>query len=146
MRWEYEESGRVLVARQEAMFWYLPEDRQLQILDQQAVDPTQTPTLYLAGEGDLTSDFEVSGVEWGLPRKPGNVQMRLVPRSEEASYQSLVLEVEPDTAQVTRLVVVDLLGNATDFEFDSIRIDVDLADDLFELDVPAGTERVYLGG
>ncbi len=145
IRVEYDVSGRVLVADGEALYWYLPEDRQVQIRAQDSVASSQTPMLYLTGGGDFGSDFLVAGTEWEEKLAPGNVQLRLDPLTEDASYTHLILEVDPDTAMIARLVSFGLLGESSEFLFLEVETDLGLAEELFQFTVPADVEVEQLG-
>lgn len=145
LRVEYDRTGRLFVAAQEALYWYLPGDHQVQVLEQSALDPGSTPTLYLAGAGDLLEDFRVSGARWQEPLAPANVQIRLDPVREDARFTHLILEIQPDTALIARLVQFGLLGESTDFQFHDIQIDVGLAPELFEFEIPPGAQVEHLG-
>lgn len=145
LRVEYDVTRRVFVADGERMYFYLPEDNQVQVLGAESIDPRYTPTLYLAAEGDLRDDFRISGTEWGTPLSPGNIQIRLDPLSQDARFQHLVIEVEPERAVISRFVIVGLLGEVTEYRFDDIAIDVGLADDLFRFEIPADAQIEYLG-
>lgn len=146
LRVEYQRSRRVFVAAREALYWYLPEDNQVQVYDPEALDPTYTPTLYLAGSGDLLEDFRVAGASWAEPLAPGNVQVRLDPVQQDASFTHLILEIDPERALIARLVQFGLLGDSTDFQFHDIQIDVGLAPELFEFTIPAGAQVEHIAG
>ena len=145
LRIEYADSGRVFVADGERMYWYLPEDKQVQVLPQDANDPMRTPTLYLTGRGDLLADFDVAGTGWQQPLAPGDVQLRLQPRRPGARFTHLILEVEPASATVRRLVWFGLLGESSEFRFYDVRVDVGLAEDLFRFTIPPDVRVEYLG-
>lgn len=146
MRIEYTETQRLFVADGKAMYWYLPGDKQVQVLPSTSLDPKQVPTLYLSGEGDLGKDFEFSGTQWQEPLAAGNIQIRLLPRAAGAGFTHLVLEVDPATAIVARLVWFGMLGEANDYQFFNVETDVGLADELFRFTIPPGTQVEYLGG
>lgn len=145
LRVEYDVSRRLFVADGERMYFYLPEDNQVQVMGAESIDPRYWPTLYLAAEGDLRDDFRISGTEWGEPLSPGNIQIRLEPLSQDARFQHLVIEVEPERALISRFVSVGLLGEVTEYRFEDIEIDVGLADDLFRFEIPADAQIEYLG-
>ena len=145
IRVEYDASGRVLVADGETLYWYLPEDRQVQIRDQDSLAAGQTPMLYLTGGGDLGSDFVVAGTEWEEKLAPGNVQLRLEPLTADASYTHLILEVDPDTAMIARLVSFGILGESSEFLFLDVETDLGLAEELFQFTIPANAEVEQLG-
>ena len=145
LRVEYDETDRLFVADGERMYWYLPEDNQVQVLGADAIDPRFTPTMYLASEGDLRDDFTISGVEWDDPLSPGNIQIRLEPRSQDVRFQYLVIEVQQGSALIERFVSVGLLGEITEYRFQDIETDVGLDDDLFHFEIPADAQIEYLG-
>lgn len=145
LRIEYEDPPNVFVADGHALYWYLPQDNQVQILEQDATDPTHTPTLYLTGRGDLQRDFRISGTEWDTRLDPGNVQVRLDPVQQDARFSHLILEIRPDTALIARLVSFGLLGETSDFQFHDMETDAGLADDLFRFTIPAGVQVERLG-
>lgn len=145
LRIEYDGSGRLLVADGETIYWYLPEDEQVQVFEQGASDPMTYPNLYLTGEGDLRRDFVVGGTEWEDLLAPGNVQIRLEPRVHDARFTHLILEVDPDTALIARLVQFGLLGETSDFQFHDAETDIGLASDLFRFTIPPGVTVEHLG-
>jgi len=145
IRVEYDVSGRVLVADGETLYWYLPEDRQVQIRTQDSLAAGQTPMLYLTGGGDLGNDFMVAGTEWAEMLAPGNVQLRLEPLTADASYTHLILEVDPATAMIARLVSFGILGESSEFLFLEVETDLGLSDDLFQFTIPANAEVEQLG-
>ncbi len=145
LRVEYDATGRVLVADGDVLYWYLPEDRQVQIRDQDALASSQTPMLYLTSDADLGNDFTVAGTEWEEKLAPGNVQLRLDPLTADASYTHLILEVDPDTAMIARLVSFGILGESSEFMFLEVETDLGLAEELFQFTIPANAEVEHLG-
>ena len=145
MRVEYDATGRILVADGHALYWYLPEDRQVQIRDQDSLAAGQTPMLYLTGDADFGSNFTVAGIEWAEKVAPGNIQLRLEPLTADASYTHLILEADPDTAMIARLVSFGILGESSEFMFLEVETDLGLAEELFQFTIPADTEVEHLG-
>jgi len=144
LRIEYASNGRIFVADGEQTYYYLPADRQVHVRTQDDFATRGSPLMYLTGQGDLRDDFAVSGVEWRTRLEPGNVQLRLEPLSP-ADYEYLLVEVEPETATVVRLVTFGPFGDVSEFRFYEIVTDVDLADDLFQFTIPDGVEVENLG-
>jgi len=145
LRIAYEGSGRLFVADGETIYWYLPEDHQVQVFSEDALDPAYTPTLYLSGEGDLREDFAYEGTEWADRLAPGNIQILLRPRSDDARFDHLVIEVAPESALIVRFVQVGLLGEVSEFRFSEISTDVGLSEDLFRFTVPADAQVETIG-
>ncbi len=104
MRWEYATTDRLLVAGGvgRETYFYLPEDNQVSVIQTDTANPSQYPILYLSGRGNLRRDFDVQVVEWGTPLARGNVQLELRPRRSGASFQRLVIEVDPVRATISR--------------------------------------------
>ena len=144
MRWEYEEPEQLFVTAGEEMYFYLPEDNQVQVFPAEEARVSRTPVMFLAGKGDLLRDFDIEETDWGSRLSPGNVQVRLLPRHHGASFTSLVLEIEPMNATIARLVKFDLLSNTIDYQFDEIHFDVGLAEGLFEFEIPPDAAVMYV--
>jgi len=144
IRIEYASTGRLFVADGEALYWYLPRDNQVQVLAQSALDPSQTPLLYLAGAGNLKLDFRVSRANWRETLRPGNVQLRLDPVRQGARFSHLLLEIELDKAAVVRLAWSGLLGELTELRFRDVEFDVGLSGEAFRFVLPtdARVERL----
>jgi len=146
MRWEYHTTNQLLVAGGpgRATYLYLPEDNQVQVM-QADLSSASEPILYLFGRGRLRRDFDIQVIDWGVPLHRGNVQLELLPRRGGASFERLILEVEPRQATVVRLVTYDNLRNTLDYQFHDIQFDPGLPDALFEFDIPAGADVIYVG-
>ncbi len=145
VRVEYDGSGRTFVADGEAVYWYVPEDNQVHIYPAEKAGAGQLPIAYLAGQGDLVGDFHVSGTEWEERLQPGNVQLQLDPRADGTDFQRLVVEIDPDTALIARLVSFGRLGESTEYRFLTIETDVGVSDELFRFEIPPGVDVEYRG-
>jgi outer membrane lipoprotein carrier protein len=141
MRWEYNApEPRVIALDGDTVQLYMPEDEQLQIAS--AGGGTLPPTAldFLLGDGDLAKTFAVEPI---AEERNGEVGLRLRPR-EDASFEHLDLWVEAGTYQLRESVVVDLFGNRTAVRFSDVEENAGIDASAFELDVPAGTERIDL--
>lgn len=148
MRWQYTSTDTLMVIGGEGReaYLYLPADNTVQVMPTDTVNPSQYPFLYLSGRGSLRRDFHIEVVEWGTPLSRNNVQLELRPRRAETSFERLIIEVEPLQATIVRLVNFDNLSNPVDYQFHDVRFDVDLPAELFEFEIPAGADTVYIGG
>lgn len=146
MRWEYEAPADLWVSAGDEAYFFLPEDNQVQVYRTAESEASELPIMYLAGKGDLVRDFEIEETNWGPKLAPGNIQLLLQPRREDASFTSLVLEIEPMSATISRLVQIDRLNNTIDYQFHDIEYDVGLPEGLFEFDIPPGADVIYIGG
>ena len=146
MRWEYEHPADLFVTAGEESYFFLSDDNQVQVFQTEASEASQTPIMYLAGKGDLLRDFDIEETDWGPKLAPGNLQLQLRPLQDDASFTLLVLEVEPMTATIARLVQVDRISNTIDYQFHDIEYDVGFTQGLFEFEIPQGADVVYIGG
>ncbi len=148
MRWEYPANGQLLVAGGPGRetYLYLPEDNQVQVMRSDLANTSEMPILYLTGRGNLRRDFDIQVVEWGAPLARGNVQLELRPRRSGATFERLILEVDPLQAAITRLVTYDNLRNTLDYQFHDVQFDPGLSDELFEFEIPEGADVIFIGG
>lgn len=147
MRWEYD-NDQLFVATGSGResYLYFAEDNQVQVIQEELSDTSQTPILYLSGRGNLRRDFRVSQVQWGPPLDSGNIQLELVPRRRQTSFRRLILEVEPMRATIARLIVFENTNNTIDYQFHDVEVNVGLDDSIFEFEIPEGADVMYIGG
>ena len=147
MRWEYEPDDQLLVAGGlgREMYHFFPDDNQVQVYQSDQMSGSDIPILYLTGRGSLRRDFNIERVEWGPTLSPGNVQLELRPRRDGASFERLILEVEPMQAAIVRLVKFDNLRNTIDYQFHDVEFDIGLDDALFEFEIPDGADVMFVG-
>jgi outer membrane lipoprotein carrier protein len=141
MRWEYAApDGRVIVIDQSAIKIWNPEDKQLQIAPLGASGVSPTALSFLLGQGSLQDSFtatatsEAGRSEKGLALKPKG----------DATFESLVLWLEPKTLQLRESVVVDLFGNRTTVRFAEIAENAGVPASTFDFAAPKGAEVIDL--
>jgi len=88
---------------------------------------------FLMGEGDLLSTFYVSAADCAA--RP--VRLDLVPR-EDAGYERIALEVDPETGRVATSTVTDLFGNRTSVSFSDVQVNTGPEPELFRFEPPEG--------
>lgn len=118
MRWTYETPEPSLVVSDGQTLWiYDPTAREVQEFPVEKGFLSGTAVQFLLGEGRILEAFEVRA-----ERCTGeSVRLHLKPR-QEASYEFLELVVSPTSGDVRGTAVVDLFGNRTDVEFESLRV------------------------
>ena len=92
------------------IYSYVPQDKQVIVGTVPRDDQASTPTLFLAGKGNLTRDFTASiePLPAGMPA--GAVALKLVPKTSQQDYDWLLLAVDPATYQIRGLVTIDAQG------------------------------------
>ena len=142
MRWTYTSpEKKVFVSDGVKLYSYIPQDRQV-IVSSIPTDETSTPTLFLAGKGNITRDFVVGWAD--VPQAPPDTYaLKLEPTRREPDYESLVLVVDRKTYQLRMLLTTDRQGGKSTFTFSRLRENINLPDREFTFQIPRGVEVVY---
>ncbi len=137
MRWEYREpEEKLFISDGETFYFYVPEDRQVIVQEQD--EQRSLAARLLFGHGGLLDEFEASLDE---PFEEGVLRVRLVPRTESAELERAFIDVEP-SGRVRSILLEDLQGNRTRFRFEDVRENEGLKDELFDFEVPKGVEVI----
>jgi outer membrane lipoprotein carrier protein len=143
MRWEYmSPEQKLFVSDGAEMYSYIPQDKQVIVATVPPEDQATTPTLFLAGKGNLTRDFTPSLSELP-PGMPATARaLKLVPKKTQREYDWLVLIVDPATYDIRGLVTIDAQGGKSSFAFTNLKENVGLADKDFAFKMPRGVDVV----
>ena len=137
MKWVYNSPDpQILITDQKKLWLYTPEDRHATKMTIESVYSSNTPALFLAGQGILTDTFDIAQV---LTKKDKFVVV-FTPKEAESSLSRLVLRANKNNYQITGATVYDRLGNKTDIRFRAIRINEEIPESVFNFEVPAGVE------
>ena len=142
MRWDYSAPERKqFVSDGTNMYTYLPQDKQVIVADVPPETQAGTPTLFLAGKGNLTRDFTPSLAD-APAGMPGSRALKLVPKARQAEYDWLMLLLDPVTLSIRGLVTVDGQGGKSTFSFTNLKENVGLADKDFAFKIPRGVDVI----
>ena len=137
MKWVYNSPDpQILITDQKKLWLYTPEDDQATKMPIESVYSSNTPALFLAGQGKLTDTFDIAQV---LTKKDKFVVV-FTPKEAESSLSRLVLRANKNNYQITGATVYDVLGNKTSIRFRSIRLNQEIPESVFNFKVPAGVE------
>jgi outer membrane lipoprotein carrier protein len=143
MRWDYSSpEQKVFVSDGVKLYSYIPADKQVVVSPVPADDQAATPTLFLAGKGNLVRDFTATLADLPAGMAPGSQALKLVPKSRQRDYDWLVLVVDPATLSVRGLVTVDDQGGKSSFAFTNLKENVSLSDKAFEFKIPRGVDVI----
>jgi len=146
MRWEYTApEQKSFVSDGLKMYSYIPKDKQVIVASVPTQDQATTPTLFLAGKGNLTRDFATSLADLPPDMPAGSRALKLVPKTHQRDYDWLVLVVDPTTLTIRGLVTVDAQGGKSSFSFNNLKENVGLADKDFAFKIPRGVDVVSAG-
>jgi outer membrane lipoprotein carrier protein len=143
MRWEYTApEQKLFVSDGLKMYSYIPQDKQVIVSSVPAADDATTPTLFLAGKGNLTRDFTASFVALPAGMSAGSRALKLVPKTPQRDYEWLTLVVDPVSLTIRGLVTVDGQGGTSSFSFTNLKENIGSADKDFAFKIPRGVDVV----
>lgn len=143
MRWEYTSpETKTFVSDGVKIYSYLPQEKQVIVASVPPQDEATTPTMFLAGKGDLARDFTPSLVDLPPGMPEGSRALKLVPKSPQRDYDWLILAIDPASLAIRGLVTVDAQGGKSSFSFVNLKENVGLADKEFAFKIPRGVELV----
>ena len=141
MRWSYDTADeKLFVSDGETFYAYFPLDRQVIVAAIPSTDRASTPTMFLAGKGNLAEDFTASYES--TTDAPGSWVIRLTPESETADYEWLTLTVDRTSLRITGLSTADHFGGRSTYYFADLQENQDLSDTLFDFTIPDNTDVI----
>ena len=120
--------------------FYVPGENQARQTQVKKLDDLRTPLRYLLGHTKLEKEF--TGLSLAPDVKPlhsGDTMLRGVPASMADRVSQVLLEISPEN-RIARLVVEELDGSRTEFEFTAEQDDPVLPDAHFAFKPPEGVE------
>src|SRR4030081_3162364 len=142
MRWEYRSPReKLFVSDGQAVWFYLPAERQLRKTTLRKLDDLRSPLAFLLGKTKLEQELRgLSKVVDQSPLGPGNTLLRGVPQGVVAANE-VQLEVTP-SYQIVRIVLLEADGVTTEFRFAGWKENLELSDSRFQFTPPPGVETV----
>jgi outer membrane lipoprotein carrier protein len=138
MRWTYATGDRNQVVSDGTMMYaYFPQDRYVSRSPVPKGDEASTALLFLAGQGNLTRDFTAT---MAAEQPDGEWRLVLRPRTRNADFETLTLEVDRTTLAFRGLSILDDQGGTSAFRFSNLRENRGLNDSEFEFVIPRGVE------
>jgi outer membrane lipoprotein carrier protein len=139
-RWDYTSPERkIFVSDGKSVYFYVLGERQAAKSSIRASSDPQIPFLFLLGRGNLRRDFskiEMVGDE--SPVGAGNRLLRLFPKRAPEDFKQLLVEVDPQSFEVRRLVIFERNGARMDFVLTNMRENYVAADSEFQFTPPPG--------
>ena len=144
MRWDYTVPNQKLISDGHTLWYYQPEEKQVLVSDVSKILKEKTPLAFLAGEGNLSRDFNLLNLNESVSQKEDNYVVELAPREPLATVSKLVLTVDKKTYIVLQADVVDELGNVTRTRFIDTKTNVGLSNSFFQFTIPPGTDVIKM--
>jgi outer membrane lipoprotein carrier protein len=137
MRWVYgAPEEQVLISDENTLWLYIPEEEQATKVPVESIYSSNTPALFLAGQGKLTQAFNVESVN----QQKKKIIVTLIPKTTQESLARLVLFADKKNYQITGSTVYDKLGNKTTIRFNQIRVNKKISEEQFQLNTPPNVE------
>src|SRR5258707_9196845 len=143
MRWDYTTpEQKQFVSDGVKMYSYIPQDKQVTVTTVPPDEDAPTPTLFLAGKGNVTRDFTPSLVDPPPGMPAGSRALKLVPKAKQRDYDWLVLVLDPASLAIRGLLTGDAQGGKATFSFTNLKENVGLTDKEFAFKIPRGVDVV----
>ncbi|MBI2566227.1 MAG: outer-membrane lipoprotein carrier protein LolA [Candidatus Schekmanbacteria bacterium] len=147
MRWDYA-SGKVLVASDDNLVFYLPEERLAYVGSYAEASGTQIGLLLLAGATEVDKAIDAAWARAWTPLA-GLWRLELRDRSEASSPEPARISVDltplPEL-ELRAVRVEDAYGNRTEILLSKCPRDADQSESTFAFSLPQGTEVVDFAG
>jgi outer membrane lipoprotein carrier protein len=143
MRWEYRSPReKLFISDGEAVWFYLPAERQLRKTTLKKLDDLRSPLAFLLGKTKLENELQgLSKVIDQSPLTAGNTLLRGIPRAMTGSANEVQLEITP-TDQIVRILLLEPDGATTEFRFSGWKENLEVNDSQFHFTPPPGVETV----
>ena len=142
MRWDFTRPDkRLFVTDGQQMWIHSPEDNQVIHYKDVAGMSSGGIDSLLSEMDKLSESFTVVLDLDPKSTTMGHFGLKLTPKVE-APFKSLYLEVNKRKLTLKRVLVVDTFDNETELRFSAVKVNVDVADTMFQFEVPAGAELI----
>jgi len=143
MRWEYRSPrGKLFVSDGKDAWFYVPDDRQARKTDARKLDDIRSPLAFLLGKSKLEKELQgLSLAPDVAPLAPEDVVLRGVPQALAERVSEILLEVTPQH-RISRILINEVDGSATEYRLSDQREDDVIPDGRFRFAPPPGTEIV----
>lgn len=146
MRWEYEQPERqVILTDGETLWIWRPEDNQVMIGRAPAYFGDGKGASFLSDIREIRKSFDVS-LEPEADAEPGHYRLKLVPKQKEYDIAAVYLAVSKDQFIVDEVTTRNDYGDVTRITLTDFTFDQPISDDIFDLDVPPGTDMIQMDG
>lgn len=142
MRWDYTTPERKqFISDGKWLYEYIEAEKLATRSAVRDSDDLRAPFAFLLGRGKLRRDFQRIEFASESPTKAGNRVLRMIPKRTQ-DFRELLVEVEPGSLQLARLVLIDRNSARSDFLFSNVRENAPASETQFTFKAPAGVQVV----
>jgi outer membrane lipoprotein carrier protein len=142
MRWEYKTpEDKLFISDGKTVYFYVPADHQV---NKEAVKNSfddRIPLMFLLGQSNLRNEFTRFELLNTKPFFEGSKVIRMYPKAK-TDLQEVVMEVDPASYLIRRLLLAHNDGSRSEFIFSGIRANSGLRTSLFDFAIPPGVEVI----
>jgi len=143
MRWEYRSPReKLFISDGKEAWFYVPGERQVRRTPVRQLDDLRSPLAFLLGKTRL--ERELTGLSLAqdvTPLTAGDFILRGVPKAMADRVSQVLLEITPGN-WISRILIQEVDGAATEYRFNNPKEDVNIADQRFLFAVPDGVEVI----
>lgn len=142
MRWQYEQpTPKLFIVDGKNAYFYVPSEHQARKMPAKKLDDFRSPLRYLLGHTKLQDEFSNLQLSISPPKQAEDVVLQGVPKGMEGRVQQVQMEITPSD-EISRIVVKEIDGSMTEFQFSDMQQNVALKPELFRFVPPPGVEIV----
>ncbi|MFO7717170.1 MAG: LolA family protein [Thermodesulfobacteriota bacterium] len=137
IRWETTTpESEMLIVGPETVWDYFAEEEVVYTYSTDEVFQSKTMLRFISGEANITDDFHIesqeSENEW--------VKLKLIPKKPESNMVLAYIWVEPETALLRQVLLVDFGGNGNKLTFTDIQLNPEFEEGWFHFEPPEGVD------
>jgi outer membrane lipoprotein carrier protein len=141
MRWDFQTPHAQQIISDGNLLWiYQPEDRQVLKVPFKGAFVSTTPVSFLLGVGRITDEFRPGPDPRGCSAT--RLYVGLIAKNAAEDLGALAFGVDRATFDIVEAAVTDPMGNVTTLTFSNIARNVDIPDDSFKFEPPAGVDVI----
>jgi outer membrane lipoprotein carrier protein len=143
MRWEYRSPrDKLFLSDGKDAWFYVPGERQVRRTAVKKLDDLRSPLAFLLGKTKLEKELQGLSLAPDIaPLAAGDWVLRGVPKSLADRVSQVLLEITPEH-WISRILIEEVDGSATEYRFSNQREDVAVPDQRFQFTVPDGVEVI----
>jgi len=140
MRWDYTSpETKLFLSDGKWLYEYVPSEKYATRSSIKEAGDLRAPFAFLLGRGNLRRDFKRIEFAGESPIKAGNKALRLIPKQSQ-EFKELLVEIEPNSLQISRLSIIEPNGARSDFLFTNVQENVSASAAQFMFKAPPGVE------
>ena len=140
MRWQYTQpAGKLFVTDSKEVYFYSPATNRVEKSKMKESADYRTPLAFLLGKLDFNRDFK----EFRSTQEVSNLRIVAIPKSGKSPYRDIEFVLTPENV-ITEVKVAGQDGSLMQFDFSHERLNVPVAESLFNFKAPPGAEVVEL--